>query len=1140
MGLMMLAGCRPASSNVASKSDEPIPIAPGTSEPRELTGGGREVFSIAIDKDQLLRFSIDKGDLLLATTLYGPTGVKLLEHVSQDFENVELSFPAQIAGTYTIELRSQESGPRKYELRVQPLTPVTAGNQKDSEARQALAQGELLRAKSLAASFREATVQFDTAMQIWTSISDLSNAAHAALKSGDSYFFVSEYEEAYKRYQNAEALAAKAGDWVTKAKALSQMGRTQSFLGHNDVAQKQLTEALNLFQQHEADRNAIAMNAYGEALTNLAEISYSKGNFVKSSDQAESALRVLQHYRKGEARARLLMGQLTGSIGEIGRAVAELNKARELYQLANDKNGEMLVNTTLELAPSSTGNDGPQTELRLKAIEVFQSTGDRQSEATALNLLGYSYYGFGEYEIAIGYYRKALELSQNIGSVDGATATTLQIAIAYFKNKKLDDALNYYEQCLALARSAGNARDEAYALNGIAKIYVDKGLHQQAAAHYQQVLKFYEFIGDLRGQAMALNGYGDALLPLGQKQEALDTYNRALPFSESVGEREILIATLYGLARANLELGSPEVALSFIQRSLNIIEDLRANVESPEFRVSYFEGVQGHYELCINILMQLEKLKPGQGFAAEAFAMSEKSRARLIVDLVTESRFNLRTGAPAELLESERRLRALLRNQAAYRINLSLDKKDQAEAAEVDTKVAQLRAQYQAVLAQLSRQQPRLFQLEQAPPLDLRRIQSELRDRDTMLLEYSLGETSSYLWAVTSDSLKFYELPSRKAIEDLAREYYEALIARQGSAGQTNESIQAADKVVAQKSAELSEILLRPIAGQLEARRLLVVAEGALQYIPFDALPVPGANDGTLLVDTKEVVVEPSFSTLIAIRGKQDRSTSTRKLVAVIADPVFGGNDDRVPDNATLPKSHFNRLAHASEEADAIAAVAPWGTTMMAKGFEASRETAMSSDVSQYQIVHFATHAFEDNEHPEMSTVVLTLVNPRGEQTDGFMPLHDIYSLNLSAELTVLSACQTALGKDTKGEGLVGLTHGFISAGSKSVVASLWNVDDRATAVLMAHFYEAMLQQGMSPAAALRAAKLKMKQDKNWSAPYYWAGFVVQGEYENHIAVDQRTPLRFVLILLFLVGLIAASVLIFRKRKRRFSTPQSS
>lgn len=1151
MGLMLLVSCRPGptpvASDAASKSGEPIAIAAGTSKSGELAGGAAETFAIAVNQDQLLRFSIDKGDLVLSTTLFGPTGTKLLEHVSQDFEVVELSFPAQVAGTYTIELRSRESATaaRNYNLTIQPLTPVTELNRKDSEARQTVARAEMRRTDSLAASFREAAGQFDNAALIWTSISDFANAARAALKSGDIYFLLADYQESAKRYGDAEALAEKANDWLTKARAVSHMARLQSYLGKNDLAQEQLTQALNIFTQHETGGDAIATNAYGEALTNLAEVSHSKGNFVKSLDQLESARKVFQNYRRGEARVHLFTGYISGSIGETEKGVAEIAKALDLYRSVNDKIGETLALTTLELDRISKGDPTRAVGVYLKVLETFRSTGDRRGEAQTLNGLGVSYQRVGDYAIAIDTYQQALKIYQDIGSVEGASVSTFQIASAYDQSGNPDLARAYYERGLQLTQVAGNARDEINALNGLASFYAAQGLYKEAEERYQQVLKFYESIGDIRGQAVALNDYGKFLLERGEKQRALDTYGRALPFSQSVGEQDILSSTLYGLARANLELGSPEAALPCVKRSLEIIEGLRSNVESPEFRVSYFAGVQQHYELCINILMQLEKLKPGQGHAAEALAVSERGRARLLIDLVTESRSNLRTGAPAELLERERRLRGLLRTQAAYRGNLPLNKGDQAELAEADNELVQLRAQYQAALAELRRQQPRLFSLDQAPPLDVQRIQNELRGSETMLLEYSLGNTSSYLWAITGDSFKFYELPSRKTIEDPAREYYQSLIARQGTPGQTakdyQNTVQAADKLLAEKANELSGILLGPLAGELGSKRLLVVAEGALQYIPFDALSLPGANDGKLLVTTNEVVVLPSFSTLIAIRGKQARSTSARKLVAVIADPVFGGNDDRLPENTSVPgKTHYNRLTHASEEADAISAVAPWRTTMVAKGFDATRETAMSSDVGQYQIVHFATHAVENIEHPELSSVVLTLADQHGGQAEGVMPLHDIYTLDLSAELTVLSACQTALGKDTKGEGLVGLTHGFMSAGSKSVVASLWKVDDRATAILMADFYEAMLKQGMSPAAALRSAKLKMMRDERWNAPYYWAGFVVQGEYGNHINVDHRSSLRFGLILLSLLGLTVAGLLIYRKRKRRFSAPQSS
>jgi CHAT domain-containing protein len=367
-------------------------------------------------------------------------------------------------------------------------------------------------------------------------------------------------------------------------------------------------------------------------------------------------------------------------------------------------------------------------------------------------------------------------------------------------------------------------------------------------------------------------------------------------------------------------------------------------------------------------------------------------------------------------------------------------------------------------------------------------------------------------------------------------------------------------------------MLLGQVAEQLGNKRLLVVTEGLLQYIPFDALPTPDQRtvasappnsekeDSTLLIATHEVVSLPSLSTLTAIRGEKRRRSSPDKIVAILADPVFSNADDRVqtanpgsvnassdpgqnPNQPALrdfkipTRGGAIRLAHSSDEADAIMEIVPRGKGMAAKGFDASRKTAMSSAVGEYQIVHFATHGFLNSEHPELSGIVLTMANPDGSKADGYLSLHDIYDMNLSADLTVLSACETGLGQDMKGEGLVGLTRGFMYAGSRSVVASLWKVDDRATAMLMANFYQGMLRDGLPPAAALRKAKQSIRQEKAWAAPYFWAGFVLQGEYKERIVVDSASSLRLGLAVSLVLVLISA-LMAFRSWRRR-SNPRA-
>jgi CHAT domain-containing protein len=358
-------------------------------------------------------------------------------------------------------------------------------------------------------------------------------------------------------------------------------------------------------------------------------------------------------------------------------------------------------------------------------------------------------------------------------------------------------------------------------------------------------------------------------------------------------------------------------------------------------------------------------------------------------------------------------------------------------------------------------------------------------------------------------------------------------------------------------------MLLGPVAQQLGNRQLLILTEGALQSIPFEALPRPDTELAgptnwdmfidSLLINTNEISSSPSISTLRAIRSDKKNAGCPYRTVAVIADPVFSRNDERVrsvpmtpvvadasadgdPNSspAVLRGGTLSRLTYSSTEADAISAAAPSGTSMLVKGFDANREMLLSRHVGEYQILHFATHAFLDGEHPELSGIVLTMVDPKGVRQNGMLPLHDVYSLQLSTELTVLSACQTALGKDISGEGFLGLTHSFLSAGSKSVVASLWKVDDRATASLMRGFYESLLQQKMSIGGALRAAKLKTMRDKQWKAPYFWAGFVLQGEYTNHITLEDKwwpDPWRMLLAVLIL----ALSVFIIFRLRRRHS-----
>lgn len=1168
--LAVLAGLEPASVviDTPAKANDPLQVVPGSSIKGEIAAGAKEVIEVSIGHDKLLRFSIEKGDLALAAVVYGPMGAKLMEYVSQEFEVVEIAQPADVGGVYKIELRSREitQTPRSYELRVAPAADVTTLDRRDNEAHQAMARAEVLRAAWTASALREAKEKYDQAATIWRSMSSFSRASLATFRSGNVCFRLSRFPESLKRYQDAASLALKGNDSMIQGRALSQMGLLYSYMGENGLAQEQLTKALALLKTIDSISNPIAKTAYAEALSNSAEVNYAKGNLVKAAVQFEEASKLFEGDRKGQAKTHLFKGYLAGTRGNPEKARAEILQALQLYRAIGNRAGEGLALLAVGTFNSGKGSENTALRLRREASAIFHSIGDRHSEAIALNAFGEAFEKVNEFDLAFDKYKNALSLFKSIGALDLASVSAFLIGRAHLQNQNPEQALVYFERCRTLSQAAGKSRIEALALDQITTLYEfqhpDQALHQ-----HRKLLKFYQGNGDRRGQALALNNYGGFLLRLGQKEQALNAYTEARSLCEEMGDVGTLITTLYNLARAQQSIGNYDAALSTIQRSVKIIEDLRSNVGSPDLRASYLSGVRRHYDLCRDLLMQLERTRPGQGFAATAFEVSEQSRARSLLDLLGESQADLRRGAPPGLVERERELRASIQAMAEYEMNLSPSEKGSGEGAEVVSQMARLRADYQELQIQLREQSQSRFSLARFEPASLEQIQKELKaNGDTMLLEYSLGDERSYLWTVTSNSVRGYELPSRKLIEESTRELYELITAREKFSASTQQEyqpdVEAADARYLEKAASLSRMLLGPVADQLGSNRLVLVKEGILQYLSFDALLHPLASVAAIpsetpfLIKTNEIVELPSMSTLVAMRGDTDNSASTSRVVAVFADPVFSRIDERVQDEASSQSiahaavnenlSQANegssqrggkpsRLTYAAEEADAILAAAPRGTTLIATGFDANRETAMSSLVADYQIIHFATHAFLDSEHPELSGIALTMVDSNGVEKDGLIPLHDIYGLDLSANLTVLSACQTALGKDIKGEGLIGLTHSFMSAGSKSVVASLWKVDDRATSMLMSDFYASMLQKGVPPATALRSAKLKLMKEKRWSPPYYWAGFVFQGDYTTRIDVQSNSRLYLGLALLLLVLISSGLIVLYRRKRRSFA-----
>ena len=519
------------------------------------------------------------------------------------------------------------------------------------------------------------------------------------------------------------------------------------------------------------------------------------------------------------------------------------------------------------------------------------------------------------------------------------------------------------------------------------------------------------------------------------------------------------------------------------------------------------------------MLLKQHDAEPAAGHAATALQVSERARARVLLDALLDARVDVREGIEPELLARERTLQKQI-NDTSGTLSKSLQTPDRkAEAREASGTLERLGDEYQQLQTLIRQRSPRYAALTQREPLSTTDIQRTILDGDTVLLEFALGETRSWLWAVSTDALVTVTLPPRAEIDAATRKVYERVTARQPLRGETRiryaTRVKAAEAGLTDASQAISQMLLAGIAAQLHGvwhgKRLAIVAGGSLEYLPFSALPLPvrpTAGDeygktrhgGATLASRHEIVMLPSASILALLRRELQGREPAPRMVAILADPVYEADDPRVGDgNRGSPgatSTSFSRLPFSREEAASIAVLAEPGDVFRATDFAANRRTVLDGTLSQYRIVHFATHGVISSERPALSALVLSQFDRRGAPVDGYVRLHDIYNMRLSSGLVVLSACQTALGRDIKGEGLVSLARAFMYAGAPRVVASLWKVNDLATAELMKLFYRGMLQDGLRPAAALRAAQLRLASDKRWSSPYFWAGFVLQGDWK--------------------------------------------
>ena len=900
-----------------------------------------------------------------------------------------------------------------------------------------------------------------------------------------------------------------------------------------------------------ADRRREACFATTLQGDGLARRGRSMADFSKAIDLLKSAAACWQKVPDDVLELATLssLAALSGMFSEYRLdAAAAYERLIPMLRAAGRTALELLMLDDLVVEYIDDGRSDRARETAIEMQRLAAKLGDRQKEGRAYQRLGSSEYSLGNYEGARRAALSTIDIAKQLPDASLLAAGQLLLGRIEEVAGDYEAALARYEQ--GLHAGAGDRFAEPGLRNALGFLRLRRGEHEEAARQFEERLKLAAIFVQRDAEALARVGLGDVRLATGDRESARQMYAAAaetlrrgvptlrciaiqrlgrLALSESrLDEAAAHFAEMLAINRqmgnppceAEAQAGIADIALArndldaadvAARQVIQIAEQFREAVPSLESRALGFGALAPAFDRAVEVSMRRAE-RGDTNAVGRALLLNERALARGLLDHLSQVGWDSRPASDRLALE-RRRVREQWRVRVAQYQVAALTERDPGRAERLRQEMTGLELQLRDLEARGDDGDERRARVIRPQVLDLDAVQ-QLLDPDTTLIEYALGEHQSYLWIVTARELHGFSLPRRAEIESAARAVHRDLMTSSGAVQASAEDRRQA----------LSRLVLAPAASLLKGQRLVIVSAGALSLVPFASLPFerePG--DWTTLISRFEIVHAPSATTLGAMRALTERRSRPKHHTVVFADPIFEPDDPRAPARRTVSANRrqqsgsrsaqqarspegaearsmtalgasFPRLPFSRAEANALTALAPGQVTTFLDG-QARRDRALGLALGDYRFIHFATHAIVHPEVPSLSSIVLSFVDGTGTPHDPFLTLPDIYDMRLNAELVVLSACSTAEGRHVPGEGPIGLTRAFMYAGAPRVVASLWRVNDSATAELMKRFYRGMLVEGRTAASALRAAQEQVAAMPRWASPYYWAPFVLQGDW---------------------------------------------
>jgi CHAT domain-containing protein len=728
------------------------------------------------------------------------------------------------------------------------------------------------------------------------------------------------------------------------------------------------------------------------------------------------------------------------------------------------------------------------------ALSFIKATDDQPTEAECLSNIGILYLDLGDLTKAHQYLLSALELDKKVGDIDSISKDMANIGSVYLRrgidgqnSNDLLRALDVFRSCLSLRGiEKTNSLIKYAALNNIGIIQSELKDYPNARDNFFSAMKIVEKGNYLSQKCQIINNIAASFVYENKIDDAIEYYSKALEIGSEHSLDNILMESCLGLGQCYEIKGEYSSSISFYKRSIEAMENVWDRIPSEFFKIGFARNKMHAYQRIIKILVSLHSANPHMASLEEIFNFVERAKARAFLENIRETweDGNRRTNASFNELQQgiSRNISLLYRKLISYK--LTVESKQQ-----INNELEREEERYIRLVSE-TKTEARNKGLKITKEIcSISQIQNQIIDDQTVILEYFIEEKESYLIIITRKTAKLCVVAGRDNLERSLRAYIKLFSFRSND---NRVGIEAANRIG-------KELIPLEKDGLLEeAKALIVIPDGILHYLPFETLRASIGRGSGYLVEKLVISYCPSASSLFVLKQQKKRNVRQRALLA------FGGPNYRIP----LTSEHeitkkdvlsqlydeqefrFSSLPFSKREVLEIGKLFAKNERTILVGEKASEEAIKKLPLIEYRLIHFACHGFLDERIPFRSALILSL-NAQQED-DGYLQMREIYDLTLNADLVVLSACQTGTGILERAEGPMGLARPFFYAGARSVIASLWSINDKTTVFFMKEFYRNLVE-GYAAGKALQLTKIRMLNSA-WSHPFYWAGFILNGD----------------------------------------------